>query len=46
VSEHERSRNKRWIGPFPDERVTLVTCYPTWTNADRLILVGKPLEQP
>lgn len=46
VSERERARNKRWIGPFPDERVTLVTCHPTWTNAGRLIVVGKPLAQP
>ncbi|HSN77182.1 MAG TPA: class F sortase [Anaerolineae bacterium] len=43
VSEHQRNRNKRWIGSFPDERVTLVTCHPTWTNAGRLVLVGKPL---
>lgn len=43
VSEHERNRNKRWIGPFPDERVTLVTCHPTWTNVGRLIIVGKPV---
>lgn len=45
VSERERNRNKAWIGPFPDERVTLVTCHPTWTNAGRLIVVGKPLGQ-
>lgn len=46
VSEHERNRNKRWIGQFPDERVTLVTCHPTWTNAGRLIIVGKPVAAP
>ena len=43
VSEHERLRNTQWIGPFPDERVTLVTCHPTWTNTHRLVVVGKPL---
>lgn len=43
VSEHQRNRNKRWIGPFQDERVTLVTCHPTWTNTGRLVVVGKPV---
>jgi LPXTG-site transpeptidase (sortase) family protein len=46
VSERERNRNKRWIGQFPDERVTLVTCHPTWTNTGRLIIVGEPRGQP
>lgn len=44
VSERERLRNTQWIGPFPDERVTLVTCHPTWTNTHRLVVVGKPLD--
>lgn len=39
----QRRANARWIGPFPDQRVTLVTCYPAWTNTHRLILVAKPL---
>lgn len=43
VPAAQRRANARWIGPFPDERVTLVTCYPAWTNTHRLILVAKPL---
>lgn len=37
----QRLANARWIGPFADERVTLVTCYPAWANTHRLVLVAK-----
>ena len=37
-----RLSNARWIGPFPDKRVTLVTCHPSWTNTHRLIVIAKP----
>lgn len=42
VSEEERRENARWIGPFPDERVTLVTCWPYTNNTHRVIVVAKP----
>ncbi|MCO6451397.1 MAG: sortase [Caldilineales bacterium] len=42
-SQEKRLANARWINPFSDERVTLVTCYPNWTNTHRLVLVAKPL---
>ncbi len=38
-----RQANARWIGPFPDERLTLVTCWPPWSNSHRLIVVARPV---
>jgi LPXTG-site transpeptidase (sortase) family protein len=38
-----RRQNATWAGPFPDERITLVTCHPTWTNTHRLVIVARPL---
>lgn len=38
-----RRQNAVWAGPFPDERITLVTCHPTWTNTHRLVVVAKPI---
>jgi sortase A len=39
-SKKKRAQNARWIGEFPDERVTLITCHPWWTNTRRLIVVA------
>ncbi len=41
-----RLENARWILPSDDERVTLVTCWPAWSNTHRLIVVGKPMGGP
>ncbi|MCD6290203.1 MAG: sortase [Anaerolineae bacterium] len=38
-----RRRNARWIGPFPDERLTLVTCWPYESNTYRVIVVARPM---
>ena len=35
--------NARWIGPFEDERVTLVSCWPYLEPTYRVIVVGKPI---
>jgi LPXTG-site transpeptidase (sortase) family protein len=45
VSEEKRRENARWIGRFPDERLTLVTCWPYRNNTHRVIVVAKPAEQ-
>jgi sortase A len=37
-----REQNARWIGSFPDERLTLVTCWPYTSNTHRVIVVAKP----
>lgn len=44
VSLAIRQENARWIAPTPDERVTLVTCWPKRNNTHRLILVARPVE--
>ena len=40
--EAVRLENARWIGPFPDERLTLVTCWPYTNNTHRVIVIAKP----
>jgi sortase A len=40
--EEVRRENARWIGPFPDERVTLVTCWPYTNNTHRVNVIAKP----
>lgn len=42
VSPEQRRENARWIGDFPDERVTLVTCWPYTSNTHRVIVVAYP----
>lgn len=37
-----RQANAQWIRPFPDERLTLITCWPPWSNSHRLIVVARP----
>lgn len=41
-----RRANARWIGPFNDERLTLVTCWPYNNNTHRVIVIAKPVSQP
>jgi sortase A len=38
-----RLANARWIGPFNDERLTLVTCWPYNNNTHRVIVIAKPV---
>jgi sortase A len=38
----QRRENARWIGDFPDERMTLVTCWPYTGNTHRVIVVAYP----
>lgn len=40
----ERLNNARWILPSEDERLTLITCWPYYSNTHRLVIVAKPLE--
>lgn len=41
ASEEQRIANARYILPTNDARVTLVTCWPYWTNTHRVVVVGK-----
>lgn len=44
ASDERRRVNAKWIEPTPDERVTLVSCYPPWGNTHRVIVVARPIE--
>lgn len=41
ASEAQRLANARYIQPTSDARVTLVTCWPYWTNTHRIVVVGE-----
>jgi sortase A len=41
VSVEQRLQNARWIMESKDERLTLVTCWPAYSNTHRLIIVAK-----
>jgi sortase A len=40
--EAVRRENAKWIGPFNEERLTLITCWPYNNNTHRLIVIAKP----
>jgi sortase A len=42
--EAVRRENAKWIGPFNEERLTLVTCWPYTSNTHRLIVIAKPVK--
>ncbi|MBI3362930.1 MAG: class E sortase [Chloroflexi bacterium] len=42
LSLDERLENAKWIAPTPDERLTLVTCWPYFTNTHRVVVVARP----
>jgi sortase A len=39
----ERLNNGRWLKPTADERLTLITCWPYFTNSHRLVVVAMPV---
>ncbi len=44
ITVEQRLQNARWIMASSDERLTLVTCWPAYSNTHRLILVAKPIQ--
>lgn len=42
ISDEQRVANARWIGPFNEERLTLVSCWPRNNNTHRIIVVAHP----
>ncbi|MBX3053594.1 MAG: sortase [Caldilineaceae bacterium] len=40
----QRRENARWIQPFDDERLTLVSCWPETGNSHRVVVVAKPVK--
>ncbi len=43
ASYEQRLKNAAFIKPTPDERLTLVTCWPYETNTHRLIVIARPM---
>lgn len=43
VTVEQRLENARWIMSSRDERLTLVTCWPAYSNTHRLIIVASPI---
>ena len=46
VSLETKMENARWIMPTQDERITLVTCWPRFSNTHRLIIVAVRYSDP
>lgn len=46
ATKAQRAANAAWLGQFGDERLTLITCYPWYTNTHRLVLVAHPGAAP
>jgi sortase A len=40
----QRAENAKWIGPFDDDRLTLVSCWPRNNNTHRIVVVARPIE--
>jgi LPXTG-site transpeptidase (sortase) family protein len=40
----DRLAHARWLMPSKDERLTLVTCWPYWSNEYRLVIVARPVD--
>jgi LPXTG-site transpeptidase (sortase) family protein len=45
VTVEQRLENARWIMSSSDERLTLVTCWPAYSNTHRLIIVARPVRR-
>lgn len=46
ATEEQRRANAQYIAPTDEEQLTLVTCWPYWTNTHRLIVIAKPAPVP
>jgi sortase A len=44
ATDAQRLSNARYIQPTEDARVTLVTCWPYWSNTHRVVVVAKLVE--
>jgi sortase A len=42
ISDEQRAANTRWIGPFEEERLTLVSCWPRNNNTHRIVVIARP----
>jgi len=44
VSQADRLKNARFMDPTTERRLTLVTCWPPWSNTHRLIVIAAPTQ--
>lgn len=44
ASSEQREANAAWIAPTNDERLTLVTCWPAYSDTHRVIVVARPVK--
>lgn len=44
ATPEQRTDNARWIGPFDDDRLTLVSCWPRDDNTHRIVVVAYPAD--
>jgi hypothetical protein len=44
ASQEERLKNARFMDPTAERRLTLVTCWPPWSNTHRLIVIAAPTQ--
>jgi sortase A len=42
ASEAQRGDNAKWIGEFPEERLTLISCWPYSGDTHRMLVIAKP----
>lgn len=42
ITDEQRVKNAAWIGPFDDERLTLVSCWPRNNNTHRIVVIARP----
>jgi sortase A len=42
VSLAQRMQNARFVEPTDESQLTIVTCWPPWSNTHRLVVVAKP----
>jgi sortase A len=44
--ERGHARLKGYVAQTEDERLTLISCYPYVTNADRIVVIARPVTEP
>lgn len=44
VSQEQQLKNARFIEPTDERRLTLVTCWPPWSNTHRLVVIAVPAQ--
>lgn len=42
ATPEQRADNAKWIGPFDDDRLTLVSCWPRNNNTHRIVIIARP----